>query len=31
MDLEVQDFIKTHRARLEQEKENLGMAAVQSR
>ena len=26
----VQNFIKSHRARLEQEKENLGMTAVQS-
>ena len=27
----VQSFIQSHRAKLEQEKENLGMAAVQSR
>ena len=27
----VQSFIKSHRAKLEQEKENLGMATVQPR
>ena len=31
MDEDAQTFIKSHRAKLEQEKENLEMAAVQSR